>query len=137
MNTNIIIFYRMKKEKDNKKISDKFANVVSSIITEIISLSIVAFVGVFMFLFIVGVDEICSEFLESYRKGDDLASLKLCEAVQEFGELSSVLVAILLPIIFNILFYWICGFWLTIIIQIIIYLTEPKWGKWYGLEDSL
>ena len=123
----------MKKEKKEDK-SGKLANIISSTITEIILLSVVAFIGIFMFLLIAGVDEICAEFIKSYKNEEDLASLILLEAVQEFGIFNLVVVVILLPVIFNILFYWICGFWLTIIIQVIIYLTEPIWGKWYGLE---
>lgn len=123
----------MKKEKKEDK-SGKLANIISSTITEIILLSVVAFIGIFMFLLIAGVDEICPEFIKSYKNEDDLASLKLLDAVQEFGTFNLVFVVILLPVIFNILFYWICGFWLTIVIQVIIYLTESIWGKWYGLE---
>jgi hypothetical protein len=126
----------MKEEnKNNKKSSDKIASAIGSIISGIILLTVMAFIGVFMFLIVVGVDEICPDYFKSVVKDkDDLAPLKLSAIIQEYGRLSSIIIIIILPITFNILFYWICGFWLTIAIQVIIYFTEPIWGKWYGLE---
>ena len=81
------------------------------------------FIGVFILLLLAGVDYICPEYLKEDDENNNLSNLMLAHALIEYGWGASILLIIVLPAIMNIATYIICGFWISILFQIVLYYT--------------
>lgn len=108
-------------EKSNNKNVVKKKRNLSSII-------VFAFSGVFIYLCLKGIEHICPEYLESKKKKmkDSSEDLNMAAAIVEYGITKAIFIIFILPIIFNVLFYTICGFRMTVTIQCILYFVYKK-----------
>ena len=79
------------------------------------------FIGIFILLLLAGIDYICPEYLRENDEKNDLSNLMLAHSLIEFGRGASVLLVIVLPALMNIATYIICGFWISILFQIVLY----------------
>ena len=79
------------------------------------------FIGVFILLLLAGTDYICPEYLKENDEKDNSSNLKLAHALIEYGRGASILLIIVLPALMNIALYIVCGFWISVLFQVILY----------------
>ena len=128
-----------KNNNDNSKNdskNEKKASTIAKVIGAAIQLAFMSLVGIFVLLVVVGINEVSPDYLKD-KDIDDLADLKLSAEIQEYGKFCAITLIVLLPVITTGLFYYICGFKYTVIINIIIGLSSTWWQKYYFGDRKL
>ena len=85
------------------------------------SLLVNALIGVFILLALVGAEHICPEYFKEEEEENDLSSLMFAHAIVEYGRWAAFLLIIVMPALMNIATYVICGFWVSVLFQIVLY----------------
>jgi len=103
-----------KQEKTSKKKRSVIVGAISSLLVN-------ALIGVFILLALVGADHICPDYFKKEEEENDLSSLMFAHALVEYGRWAAFLLIIVMPVLMNIATYIICGFWVSVLFQIVLY----------------